>query len=162
MSTEPRPWVVDGPEEQELRRPDFVPGIPVRLLDGQEWHFAEPRVRFIPAAGDDGFEVVLSLGDDGTFNDLIERYRVLALMPPGEFAPHAVERPAIETKLAAMMINRNYDVDPKYLRQILQISYNPEDAEAFELRNTIARIILGDSPKPSAAGEGPSPTQAAC
>jgi hypothetical protein len=152
-----------GPVESETRRSDFVGGVPIRLIDGQEWHFAEPRMRFVPSGGDQGFQVILSLDDDGTFNDLYERFNVLVLMPRDEFAPHAMERAAIEVKMASMMLLRNYSLSPRELTRVLQFSHDAEnDPDAARVRMEIVRALLGEAPKPSAGGGEPSATPPAC
>ncbi len=148
-----------GPTERELRRLDFVSGVPIKLIDNQEWHFAEPRCRLVPSDGDAGFQVILSLDDDGSFDELLTEYQELMWLGPEQFAEHRLHFAGLELRMGRKMLERNYNLTLKQSRSILQISHDAEtDPVASEIRSAITRLISGDAPKPLAGGDEQSPT----
>ena len=154
--------VFSGPSEQSLRRVDFVGGVTIKLIDGQEWYFAEPRCRLVPSDGDSGFQVILSLDDDGTFDALLTEYQELMWLGKDEFAEQRLHFAGLELRLGRLMLERNYNLTIKHIRSILQISHNHDtDPIASEIRSAITRIISGDAPKLSAGGDEPSLTPSA-
>jgi hypothetical protein len=133
------------------------------MIDGQEWFLAEPRVRLVPADSDVGFEVFLSLDDDGTFNDLVIELQSMQFMDKDEFQKNCTYRyAATEIKLGRMMLERNYTLDMEHLRRIFQVSHDAErDPVANGIREAVTRIVAGDAPKTSADGDEQSPTLSA-
>lgn len=151
-----------GPSEHQFRRADFVGGIPIKLIDGQEWHFAEPRCRLVPSDSDAGLEVILSLDDDGTFDNTLRDYQAMLFLPKEEFDPLRLQFAALELKLARMMLERNYNLTLQKLQSILQFSHNAEkDPVANAIRLEITRMVSGDGPKPLAGGDDVSLTPSA-
>lgn len=146
--------------EAECRRDDFVGGFPVKMINGEEWFFAEPRMRFVPTNSEVGFEVILSLDDDGEFDGMYTRYAELSVLGRDEIRAHAMEYSALEVRLARAMLERNYELSLSQLRRILQFSYDTQgDPAGAEIRSGIAQVLSGASvPKRSAGGDEPSPT----
>lgn len=154
--------VLNCPSEQSFRRADFVSGIPIKLIDGQEWFFAEPRCRLVPSDGDAGFQAILSLDDDGSFDELLTEYQELMCLNQEEFAGERMRFAGLEVRMGRMMLERNYNLTLSRVRSLLQLSHNTDtDPVASEIRSAITRLIMGDAPKPSADGDEPLPTPSA-
>jgi hypothetical protein len=148
--------------EKDCRKPEFVGGIPIRLADGNEWWFAEPRVRFRPADTEMGFEEFLWNNDNGEFHRLAIKHEDLLLHDPEDMADRTDEWISCEIKMARMMLERNYDLSLEQLQQILHLNYDQKnDPVATGIRAAIIGILSGDTPKTSAGGDVPSPTSSA-
>lgn len=145
-------------EEKDYRRKDFAGGIPVVMIGGETWYFAEPRMRLIPSDSSLGFEQCLSLDDDGAFDQLVTEYHDLVFNPGGSVTEHGVKMVSLEMRIGRMMLERNYDIPLDKLRSIFQISHQKDDEVANNIRLAIYSVMEGDSPKPSAGGGEPSPT----
>jgi hypothetical protein len=142
--------------EKERRRPDFVPGAPVTLADGQVWELRRPVIRFIP---DDnhasGFQVRLSLGADNRFGELIAQ-RDAAF--GGEGTAEITAIVGIELALARLMLLANYDLTAEQVGTLLQFGYDEEaDPEGAALRDAVLDVAFGRGPKPPPGGTAPSP-----
>jgi hypothetical protein len=146
-------------DEQALRRPDFVPGTPVKLGDGQSWELRRPVVRFVPSANDAGFETRLRLEGDDDYEALCRRADAAAraVREGGEGASTA---PYIAAELAmgrAILLG-NYDLTPEQVADLLQFSYDPADEAGWELRLSVLAVARGEGPKPSGDGGGSPPS----
>src|SRR4051794_33959106 len=89
-------------DEEVLRRPDFLPGIPVRLADGQVWNLPKAPDRY-PRVADGG-----GLGRDyeATVAGVLD-------------AEDEAERRRAELALAISLLARNYDLRPADYQEIL-------------------------------------------
>lgn len=132
-------------DEQALRRPEFAEGIPIRLTDGQEWHFPEPVLTFLPefdAAGEvTGFGAARrSFGPD--WDRKLDAFV--------EADPGSLDEVNHLLILAVDLLRRNYTLGPADLRTLLPLSADGTDRAMWE---EIATVILGThAPKPSADG----------
>jgi hypothetical protein len=144
-------------DEKALRRPDFVPGSPVTLADGQIWFLRRPVMRFVP--NDDhesGFDVRLSLDGDTLYNDLMAR-RVAAFGETG-FADLASLVP-VELAIGKLLLLVNYDLTPAQLADLLQFGYDAdEDPEGMAIRDDVIAVAQGRGKKPSPAGDVAPPS----
>ncbi len=148
--------------EKDCRKPDFVGGIPVTLIDGQEWYFAEPRVRFRPADTEIGFEEFLWNDDQGEFHNLAVQHEELLRADASEMTDRTDDWISCEIKMARAMLERNYNLSLGQLQGILQVNYDTKnDPDATGIRTAIIGILSGDTPKHSAGGDEPSLTSLA-
>lgn len=136
-------------DEQALRRPDFKAGVPVRLADGSVWHLRRPLVRFAEAENDEGFEVVLSLDDDGTFG------RLRAAERSAEGGPAVL---AAQLKLAGHLLRANYDLTVPQTAALVQFASEEDDEEGLRLHREVMAAVRGFGPKPSDGGGGAPPS----
>jgi hypothetical protein len=118
--------------ERALRRPDFLPGLPIRLADGQCWTFPVPRAssgspeRVAPGE-------LLGLFGDGyapTLAAVLE-------------AEDESERLRAELALAIFLLGRNYDLSPAVFREIL--SFRPGDAALVEMQRAFHEVAVEHS-----------------
>jgi hypothetical protein len=139
--------------EAEKRRPDFRGGRPVVMADGQEWFLARPRVRFVPADNDIGFEVVLSGPGDG-YNELIERRVALRADPNATL----LDLIPLDLEIGRRLLTANYDLTTAEVARVLQFGYDPEDREGERILDDVLAVAFGQlAPKPSAGGGDSSP-----
>lgn len=139
-----------GPSESDFRRPDFVGGVPIELVGGETWYFAEPKLRFVVADNDVGFEAFVSLDDEGRFQRLLQEYRDLVDMSEDEIAMNTDRYIATELRLGRMMLERNYSMPTEKMAEIMQFSMAgvEKDPVATEIRSAVLRVAMGLSPKP--------------
>ena len=132
------------PDEASARRPEFSDGPKVVLGDGQTWTLPRPWLRLYPNRDGDGRIGVgggLSFGSD--FEELIDE---LTGCDPDDHAG----RLAIQFRMAASLLLRNYTLTDRDLRRLLVV-----DAQDPDCRDRWARlnqVLTGRSPKPSADG----------
>ena len=108
-------------DERELRRPDFRPGLPIRLADGQSWTFPDPPDR---------------AGEDTARFDPEYRALVAALLE----AEDDVERLRTELALAIHLLARNYDLRPADYAGILE--YPPSAPGLGALQRALHAVAL--------------------
>jgi hypothetical protein len=128
-------------DERAARRPDFEPGRPVRLGDGQSWQLRRPRVELYPAVGPDGtVDPAMSFGP--AYDSLLDD---LEKLEPG------VDQVACLMRLAVHLLRLNYDVPPEAYRELLPFRSGDPANEA--MWTEIAGVALGTAgPKPSGDG----------
>ena len=131
-------------DEKALRRPEFVPGSPVVLADGQRWELRRPIVRFVPADNANGFETRLKLDDDGTFA------RQLAAMEAAETGLASV---VAQLAIGRTLLVANYDLTDSQVGDLLQFGYDDSDPAGVAIRDAVMDVVWGNGPKPSAAGD---------
>ena len=132
-------------DEMSARRPDFVPGEPVLLADGQEWQLRRPVVEFAPADNDAGFTVHLTLDDDGSFGAALDA--IEAMDDTASMSALVV----LELKVARMVLLANYDLTPVQVGTLLRFGY--DGGRAAKLREDVMDVVWGRGPKRSAAGD---------
>ena len=132
-------------DEISARRPDFVPGEPVLLADGQEWQLRRPVVEFAPADNDAGFTVHLTLDDDGSFGAALDA--IEAMDDTASMSALVV----LELKVARMVLLANYDLTPVQVGTLLRFGY--DGGRAAKLREDVMDVVWGRGPKRSAAGD---------
>ncbi|HEX8203625.1 MAG TPA: hypothetical protein VF590_24325 [Isosphaeraceae bacterium] len=109
-------------DEVALRRPDFLSGSPIALADGQQWTFPAPPPRLVPgtAAG---------FGADYT-----------ATVAAIREAEDEVERLRAELALAICLLERNYDLGPAALFDLL--GYPPGTPALTAAQKELHRLAL--------------------
>jgi hypothetical protein len=134
-------------DEKALRREGFSEGPKVKLGDGQEWTFPEPRPIFFPRRDGDG---KVSLDARRTYDaDYLDRLDDLFAAEDG------VRRLEIETELAVGLLLRNYDLDDQAIRRLFATV--ADDPAGRAMWDEIEGVILGlAGPKPSAVGSDPA------
>jgi len=97
-------------DENALRRPDFLPGRPIRLADGQRWTFPLPPGEHCPGVGDGAAQeevgTLFGYGYSATLAAVLE-------------AADEFERLQAELALAIFLLGRNYDLSPVSFQEIL-------------------------------------------
>ncbi len=109
-------------DESALRRPEFQPGRPVLLADGQLWSIPNPDLAYAPTFGPDG----------GVGSELVSVYG------PGFDQKVQAVRDAQATQeivvslfgLATDLLGRNYDLTPDHYRALLRYRFNQPDDNA--------------------------------
>ena len=138
-------------DEQASRRPDFVPGEPVTLADGQEWQLRRPVVEFAPADNDAGFTIHLSLDDDGSFGAALAA--IEALDDDASLSTLA----GLELRAARMALLANYDLTTTQAGTLLRFGYE-SGTRGHSLREDVMGVVWGRGPKRSAGGDDAQPT----
>lgn len=136
-------------DEQALRRPDFVPGAPVVLADGQTYYLRRPVVRFVPDdTHESGFEVRLTLAGEDEFAALMKKRE--AAFESSEFVSVS-EVAGAELRVGRMILLANYDLTPDQVASLLQFGYDAEaDPEGSEIRDAVMDVATGRGKKPEA------------
>jgi hypothetical protein len=131
-------------DERATRRPGFTEGSTIVLGDGQEWTFPRPWLRLYPVRGRDGqLKVGGGMGFGANYDDLIDR---LVDCDPEDTST----RLALQFQMAATLLDRNYELSDRDLRQLLAIDLTDPACEPRWQR--INQVLLGSSPKHSADG----------
>lgn len=133
------------------RRPGFKEGVPIVLGDGAAWHFPKPKLRFIPAADDQG---ELHLKSDGfTLGREIDPYLDRVMEADTD----------VEIIEAAMMmgyyaLRQNYLIE---LGELGKLLFYIHDDDNLEMWKQLVGFVRGDAqegPKVSAVGSA-SPSE---
>jgi hypothetical protein len=133
------------------RRLDFLPdSIGLILRDGQEWYVARPRVRFVYADTEVGFESSVGIGEpefDATLDAILKGYEA------GETNADFIR---LDLALARAMLLRNYDLTTAELARLVWFDYAQDD----ELLSDFRSIARGDglTPKAPAGGDTSPPS----
>jgi hypothetical protein len=98
-------------DEKSLRRPDFLPGIPVLLADGQSWSLPPAPDRSDPGTAEGGPAAAAEggapvLDDEATLTAILD-------------AEDEAERLRAELALAIALLARNYHLTPADYQEIL-------------------------------------------
>lgn len=137
--------------ERARRRPDFLAdSIGLILRDGQEWFVARPRVRFVYADSEVGFESTIGVGEpefDATLDAILKGYET------GETNADFIR---LDLALARTLLLRNYDLTTPELARLVWFDYSDTDDLLAEFR-AIARGE-GLTPKPPAGGDTSPPS----
>lgn len=131
-------------DEASTRRADFSDGPQVVLGDGQVWTLPRPWLRLYPTRDGDGRIGVgggRSFGAE--FEDLIDD---LTECDPDDHAA----RLAVQFRMAALLLRRNYDLTDRDLRRLLVV--DAEDPDCRDRWAKLNQVLTGRSPKPSADG----------
>jgi len=105
--------------ELTLRRPDFRPGTPIRLADGQAWTFPAPTALEPINEG--------RASNQRLSHDEAEYDALLAGVLEAEDVP---ERLRAELALAIHLLGRNYDLDPADFSRVLEFPPGDPDLAA--------------------------------
>ena len=125
-------------DEKALRRPEFSGGVPIRLFDGQEWHFPTPIVEaFVPRRGPDGkTRQALSFDWGPGYDDLVEAF---------VSAEYVRDEAVALYDLGFDLLRRNYAVTFDDMRHVLKRfkETDPRHAEMLATWEAIASVALG-------------------
>jgi hypothetical protein len=131
-------------DEKALRRPEWAPGVPVKLGDGQTWELRKPRVRWVPVRQGDGAMKTRGraheLGPDCDeilgviFGDQSDRFT---------FADARFE-------IVCRLLAANYNLTDTDFQELLFIS-EEEDAVNAAMWAELTPIAAGHGPKPAPA-----------
>jgi hypothetical protein len=131
-------------DEQAARKPDFRDGTRLPLGDGQEWTFPRPWLRLYPVRGADGkLSVGGGPGYGNEYDDLVDE---LVDCDPDD----TTRRLALQFRLAACLLQRNYNLTDRDLKRLLAVDLADSGCEARWAR--INQVLLGQAPKASADG----------
>jgi hypothetical protein len=131
-------------DERRLRKPGFREGPSLVLGDGQEWSFPRPWLRLYPVRGPEGtLEVGGGPGYGPDYDALIDQ---LIDCDPDD----TTERLAIQFRMAACLLLRNYTLSDRDLKRLLAVDL--ADPACEERWARINQILLGQAPKASADG----------
>ncbi len=137
--------------EGASRRPDFLPdSIGLMLRDGQEWFVARPRVRFVYADTELGFESTIGVGEpefDASLDAILKGY---------EAATQSADFIRLDLALARAMLLRNYSLTTADLARLVWFDYSSDDELLADFRS----IARGDglTPKAPAGGDTSPPS----
>lgn len=144
--------------EVEKRRPDFVPGTPVVLADGQAWSLRRPRVWFIVDDGNaSGWRACLELDDGDDYQSLLDAlYGARAIYNDGADDGSVIIRSQLN--LGRRLLLANYDLTPEEVGRILRYAYDSSaNPEGCRIRDEVMAVAEGHGPKPSPDGTDASP-----
>jgi len=131
-------------DEASLRRPDFSEGHRVVLGDGQAWTLPRPWLRLYPVRDPNGqITVGGGVGFGTEFEALVDD---LTASDPDDLAG----RLAIQFRMAALLLTRNYHLTDRDLRELLVV--DASDPKCRERWSEINQVLMGKPPKPSADG----------
>jgi hypothetical protein len=143
-------------DEASLRRDPFPEAtVSVVLADGQSWHLAKPRMRFVPHDGPTGFRVCLVTGAYDDYQSLMDDLEE-ANATSAEAAAADRGRVIItaELALARSLLGQCYDLTTQQMGRLLQFSYGDpeEDPEGCRIRDEVMDVAMGRGVKAEAAG----------
>lgn len=133
-------------DEMALRRETFVPGTPVMLADGQEWHLRCPVLHFEPHESDSGFRACVTLDPGDDFQQLVDAWHG-TFNDEGEAS--GVDIVGTELKIGQRLLLANYDLTPKQVASLLHFAYDPDrNPTASAIRTAVMEVAMGNGPKP--------------
>jgi len=131
-------------DEASLRRPEFSDGHRVILGDGQAWTLPRPWLRLYPVRDANGqISVGGGVGFGTEFEALVDE---LTAGDPDDLTG----RLAIQFRMAALLLTRNYHLTDRDLRELLVV--DASDPNCRERWAEINQVLMGRPPKPSADG----------
>ena len=151
-------------DEPSCRRPEFAPGVPVVLADGQAWELARPFVRFHYKPGPERFERRLTLDGADGYGKLLTAYEATESAPEDETLETRAER--VATRLGLMLaigrelLVRNYSLTDADVAELMPMTGDKEDVVGRRITSEVMAVAMGDSPKPSPDGDESSPSPA--
>jgi hypothetical protein len=131
-------------DEKMLRRPDWKPGVPVVLGDGQTWELRKPRVRWYPERADAKIKVLAS----GSHEFGPESDELLGVYF-GDVESMTWDFPTARFELAIRLLEANYSVTNEHFRELLY--FERDDPGNEEMWKSIGAIFAGSVPKPGPA-----------
>ena len=131
-------------DETSLRRPEFSDGRRVILGDGQAWTLPRPWLRLYPVRDPNG-EITVGggVGFGAAFEALMDD---LTASDPDD----ATARLAIQFRMAALLLTRNYHLTDRDLGELLVV--DASDPACRERWAEINQVLMGRPPKRSADG----------
>ena len=136
---------------EQIRTVGFVDGVPIKLVDGQEWIFPKPRLVISPIRDPETGRFVAgmrpTLNDEygKVFQESFDASMKLADSEDDGEARFQVMSTRLE--LATILLRHNYALDDDDVTQLLTIDDQiPESVEAWK---AIDQVVMGESQKPS-------------
>lgn len=127
-------------DEQALRRPDFLPGTPMRLADGQLWTIPATRTVFVPAETEKGYDIRLThKGPDEGFEAAAQSY----FEAEGGIA---YVQASIGVIVAAL--RRNYSLTIEQLARLVRLDFEEGNEEATQATLELIEVAIGGEVKP--------------
>lgn len=141
-------------DEPALRRPEFREGPKIKLADGQDWAFPEPRIQLFPVRNPKTGEIEVgggpSWGDN--YRDWLDAY-----VNTGE--DEIYDRISLQFRMASDLLLKNYTLSDQDLGRLLVIDVGSE--ESSQRWSEIISVLLGNLPKrlPDGSAALSSPTE---
>lgn len=133
-------------DEHALRQPEWKPGNPVKLADGQTWHIRKPRLRLHPVfVGQDAAIQTSLFGPE--LDPLVEIISGVA-----EVDAHIWI--SARFTIVAKLLRENYELADADLFDLLVI--DSEDEANREMWKVLTGIARGEGPKPMASTSEPA------
>jgi hypothetical protein len=129
-------------DEKELRRPDWVSGVPVKLANGQEWHFPVPTVEMCPRFVDGRPKMWHATSFGPEFDSLVEAV---------EQSETGVSELLAIWGLAAFLVRLQYELTDADLSRLFRHTWGKEKSQAALI--AILGVSVGQGPKPSPVGD---------
>jgi hypothetical protein len=134
--------------ELEKQRKDFVGGPSVVLLDGNPWSFCRPLSHF--RMNDDGLTTRREWNLGTKYDELM-----LELEASSGMSMPVAQVIAIELRVAAMMLMRNYDLTWAEFGDLVRFAGGTTgDPEGMRLRDEIMNVAFGLSEVPKPLSDG--------
>jgi hypothetical protein len=130
-------------DEKALRRPDFKPGVPVVLGDGQTWDLRKPRLRFIPVEKDGAVKSA------GRSCELGPECDELVGIFFGDIETASIDFASARFDLTKRLLTANYLLSIEQLQDLVYVE--PENKANEEMWTAISTVIAGRTPKPTPA-----------
>jgi len=131
-------------DEASARRPEFSDGPSVVLGDGRAWTLPRPWLRLYPDRDADG-----RIGVGGGMSFGVEYEDMIDELTDCDPEDHAA-RLAVQFRMAALLLLRNYDLTDRDLRRLLVV--DARDADCRDRWAKLNQVLTGRAPKPSADG----------
>jgi hypothetical protein len=131
-------------DEKALRRPDWKPGISVKLGDGQVWEMRKPRIRWYPERRN-GKTKTRPCGSHEFGPESDELLGVFF----GDVESADWDFPTARFELAIRLLEPNYALNPEHYRDLLW--FERDNLDSDEMWSAIGAVIAGNAPKPMPA-----------
>lgn len=128
-----------GLEESSARRPDWQPGVPLQMGDGQVWHFRRPKLRYCVAIGPDGSPVATRYAPEHGMSYLEASEKLRSCDGDGAAI-------GLIATLTLTLLRLNYDVPDPAVPGLYQ--YDADDPESVKLWGELHNLALGIVPDP--------------
>lgn len=140
--------------EAELRRPDFRPGTPVVLADGQAWHLRRPLIWFVPDDGNpSGFRMCLEVEQNDDYQGLMDSLREGSDAIETEGREGQFKFIRAELAIGKRLLLANYDLSPEQVAVLMRFGYDKEgNPEGYRIRDEVMAVAEGLGPKQSPDG----------
>jgi hypothetical protein len=132
-------------DEKALRKPDWRPGVAVKLGDGQTWEMRKPLMRWVPIEQPDG-----AAKTRGRSHELGPELDEVVGVFFGDLESERFNFSDARFELAIRLLRANYNLTWENVGELLWISED-EDAENKEMWSQVSAVVAGRGPKPTPA-----------
>ena len=125
-------------DEMALRGSKFRPGFPTVLGDGQLWQVPRPKVVWVPADGEPGYEAIFDFDD---------AHR--ALLANLESVHDRDDLPGIvaaEMRLYGYILRQNYTLDTPALRRLIRLDFGDDPSPESVAIHRVFRAAATGAP----------------